>query len=634
MAAAAPAAPFSSETLPDVSGKVLSGTCGWSDPTLLQCGRFYPRHLRSATAGPRLAFYSGPRGFGGTVEIDTSNYSLPSHKSVATWADSTPPGFTFHIKAFGLFASRTCQWRSLPRESREAAEKEAPWLAQRTNVKLEELPEAVVQGLWSRFNSLCELLYNRGKLGLVVFQFNRGCKPTWHNVQFITDLRRRLTPVATMAVEFRCRAWYVTDAACSYEGALRREAGMERPPSLPPGRNGVALGPGSTLGHVAAATVANLPLASRYVCRPWDEGHACLTSALATRSAEGVLSAASEWAAAPATVPPDSSPVMPNCQQVFTAAWLMALGIVHVASDDLLQEQGPAEEGHFARGTLPSTRLPVYPLVTSPAAAYVRVHRRRGQQRCLADAEVQRWALRLQAMAAQLRTLQGHLACLPTAPPVPQADAGLGVGSQSSAAEFVEPSAGYGPTPAQIRSGGMVVSVPAYANLVCGEGGQAAVGALFLMWGTDWEDQPLLNAKAVCGALPTAMVFPWQQHVKRHAKPVGISAFFQQQTSGPAAGGEPAEKARGSMPTAVAPCLVGGSEPRPRHLSPLAAAFAKSPPRGAKRDRAAAVDSACDISDGDDDGDEVELVSTAPAPAPKAKGLHAFFQASPKRKRA
>lgn len=39
-----------------VEGKVLMGTCGWSDESILRCGRFYPSGIK--TAEERLAVYS------------------------------------------------------------------------------------------------------------------------------------------------------------------------------------------------------------------------------------------------------------------------------------------------------------------------------------------------------------------------------------------------------------------------------------------------------------------------------------------------------------------------------------------------------------------------------------------------
>ena len=39
-----------------LGGKVLMGTCGWSDESLLKCGKLYPSHVKSAE--DRLHIYS------------------------------------------------------------------------------------------------------------------------------------------------------------------------------------------------------------------------------------------------------------------------------------------------------------------------------------------------------------------------------------------------------------------------------------------------------------------------------------------------------------------------------------------------------------------------------------------------
>ena len=83
------------------SGKVFQGTCGWSDPTILQCGRFYPAWVK--TAEDRLRHYSTVFP---CVECDSSNYAIPSRQRVERWLSCVPQGFIFHFKAFGFFTRK------------------------------------------------------------------------------------------------------------------------------------------------------------------------------------------------------------------------------------------------------------------------------------------------------------------------------------------------------------------------------------------------------------------------------------------------------------------------------------------------------------------------------------------------
>lgn len=85
----------------DLVGKVLQGTCGWSDSSIVKCGRFYPASVK--TTEDRLLHYSR---FFPCVECDTSNYAIPSPVVVEKWLKCVPVGFKFHFKAFGFFTRK------------------------------------------------------------------------------------------------------------------------------------------------------------------------------------------------------------------------------------------------------------------------------------------------------------------------------------------------------------------------------------------------------------------------------------------------------------------------------------------------------------------------------------------------
>lgn len=85
----------------DLKGKVLQGTCGWSDSSIVKCGRFYPGSVK--TTEDRLRHYSR---FFPCVECDSSNYAIPSPAVVEKWIKCVPAGFKFHFKAFGFFTRK------------------------------------------------------------------------------------------------------------------------------------------------------------------------------------------------------------------------------------------------------------------------------------------------------------------------------------------------------------------------------------------------------------------------------------------------------------------------------------------------------------------------------------------------
>src|SRR5689334_11772589 len=77
--------------------RVLCGTCSWTDKTLTQEARWYPK--KTMKAAERLAFYSSRFPL---VEVDSTYYFPPTPEVARTWAERTPDGFTMNIKAWSL----------------------------------------------------------------------------------------------------------------------------------------------------------------------------------------------------------------------------------------------------------------------------------------------------------------------------------------------------------------------------------------------------------------------------------------------------------------------------------------------------------------------------------------------------
>ena len=90
--------------------RTLVGSCSWTDPTLIACGRFYPQGVSSAE--DRLRFYA--RQFP-LVEVDSTYYAPPSERNSRLWVERTPEGFTFNVKAYGLLTGHPARTERLPR---------------------------------------------------------------------------------------------------------------------------------------------------------------------------------------------------------------------------------------------------------------------------------------------------------------------------------------------------------------------------------------------------------------------------------------------------------------------------------------------------------------------------------------
>lgn len=214
------------------------GTCGWSDPSLLSCGRFYPQAVRHKAAD-RLTFYAkhfpcvevqcaATKCAINTSshllryplhQIDTSNYAIPTPATVENWVSKAPPGFVFHIKAFGMFTARRAPTNALPWVVKQQL---APSLAARPTISYSDLSTAQVDALWDRFHEALAVLAKKRRLGVVLFQFPASVHPSAANRAYVAECRKRLRPDARMAVAFRARTWFAGADKEHTLGLLRR----------------------------------------------------------------------------------------------------------------------------------------------------------------------------------------------------------------------------------------------------------------------------------------------------------------------------------------------------------------------------------------------------------------------------
>ncbi len=98
-------------------GEIRIGTAGWTDKTLIDSGWYPPD---ASTPEKRLRYYAGQFPL---VEVDSAYYALPAEQTATAWAERTPDGFTFNIKAFSLFTQHPTPVKALPADLREAAAK-------------------------------------------------------------------------------------------------------------------------------------------------------------------------------------------------------------------------------------------------------------------------------------------------------------------------------------------------------------------------------------------------------------------------------------------------------------------------------------------------------------------------------
>ncbi|SCG50390.1 DUF72 domain-containing protein [Micromonospora halophytica] len=188
-------------------GEIKVGTASWTDRTLLDSG-WYPQ--TADTPEKRLVYYA--RQFP-LVEVDATYYSPPAERTTRLWAERTPPGFTFNIKAFSLLTGHPTRVSALYKDLRPDTDKR--------NLYPDDLPAQAYEEVWTRFLAALDPLVEAGKLGAVLFQF-----PPWFTIrranrEYLLEVQRRCHPLRPV-FEFRHASWFDGDNAGETLDFLRR----------------------------------------------------------------------------------------------------------------------------------------------------------------------------------------------------------------------------------------------------------------------------------------------------------------------------------------------------------------------------------------------------------------------------
>lgn len=188
-------------------GEIQVGTASWTDKTLLESG-WYPASADNAEK--RLAYYA--KQFP-VVEVDSTYYGPPAEQTSRLWADRTPDGFTFNIKAFSLLTGHPTKVTALYKDLRPDTAKK--------NVYPDDLPAQTYEEVWTRFLAALDPLVAAGKLGAILFQF-----PPWWGIRrdhkdHLKEIVARCKPLRPV-FEFRNASWFDGDNASETLDFLRR----------------------------------------------------------------------------------------------------------------------------------------------------------------------------------------------------------------------------------------------------------------------------------------------------------------------------------------------------------------------------------------------------------------------------
>lgn len=176
--------------------KILVGTASWTDKTLIDSGKVYPAEAKSPEA--RLRYYALQFPI---VEVDSSYYALPSARNAQAWAERTPEGFVFNIKAFRLLTGHYADLKAFPADLQRAL----GGSAKRFYAK--DVPSEILDEVWRRYVEGIEPLHAAGKLCAVHFQFAPWVPSSgeWH--RYIERCVERLQGYR-VSLEFRNKSWF------------------------------------------------------------------------------------------------------------------------------------------------------------------------------------------------------------------------------------------------------------------------------------------------------------------------------------------------------------------------------------------------------------------------------------------
>ncbi|WP_046728287.1 DUF72 domain-containing protein [Streptomyces humi] len=195
--------------------RILVGTCGWTDRALVASG-WYPPGRRDPEG--RLRHYAGQFP---VVEADSPYYALPSARTTRLWADRTPAGFRFDVKAFSLLTGHPTRPAALPADLRGHPR-----------------DEGLRQEVWDRYAEAVDPLRGSGRLGTLLFQYPPALTPGPEAEAFVRTARERARDWP-FAVEFRDPAWWRSARTTAFlrdldATAVAVDTARGLPGSLPP----------------------------------------------------------------------------------------------------------------------------------------------------------------------------------------------------------------------------------------------------------------------------------------------------------------------------------------------------------------------------------------------------------------
>jgi uncharacterized protein YecE (DUF72 family) len=174
-----------------VAKSIRVGVCSWADETLTKV--WYPKNVKSGEQ--RLRYYAERFD---VVEANSTYYRLPDPVLVENWAERTPPGFTMHVKAFGVMTRHPVKVDQLPPDLRDVPTD--------ARGRVERPSREYRAEVFRRFHDALEPLRSAGKLGGILMQFPPYVVFRPQAFEYLEWSREQLRG-DEMLVEFRHASW-------------------------------------------------------------------------------------------------------------------------------------------------------------------------------------------------------------------------------------------------------------------------------------------------------------------------------------------------------------------------------------------------------------------------------------------
>jgi uncharacterized protein YecE (DUF72 family) len=153
------------------------------------------------SAEERLRYYAGRFP---VVEADSTYYRPLQPELARSWAERVPRGFSFDIKAYGLFTAHPVEQVTLWPDLREQLSEDAQG---KRRIYAHHLPPDALEEAWVRFVRALEPLRASDHMGAVLFQYPPWFVPKRSNRDELARLPERLSG-ALGCVELRSPRWF------------------------------------------------------------------------------------------------------------------------------------------------------------------------------------------------------------------------------------------------------------------------------------------------------------------------------------------------------------------------------------------------------------------------------------------